>query len=74
MLVTILMALLMVSNLPYYSFKDLDLRNKVPFVSILAIVMAFVLVSIEPATVLFCIFSAYAFSGVVLKLKDKISY
>ena len=73
MLITIFMALLMVSNLPYYSFKDLDLRNRVPFVSILAIVMAFVLVSIEPATVLFCIFSAYAFSGVVLKLKDKIS-
>jgi CDP-diacylglycerol--serine O-phosphatidyltransferase len=73
MLITIVMALLMVSNLPYYSFKDLDLKDKVPFVSILAIVMVFVLVSIEPATVLFCIFSAYAFSGVVLKLKDRIA-
>ena len=61
MLITIFMALLMVSNLPYYSFKDLDLRDKVPFVSILAIVMAFVLVSIEPATVLFCIFSYWYF-------------
>ncbi len=73
MLVTIFMALLMVSNLSYYSFKDLDFRDKVPFVALLAMVMAFVLVSIEPASVLLFIFSAYALSGIALKLKDKIS-
>ena len=73
MLITIFMALLMVSNLPYYSFKDLDFRDRVPFVSLLAIVMVFVLVSIEPASVLLCIFSIYAFSGITLNLKDRLS-
>lgn len=63
-LLTVLVALLMVSNVRYYSFKDLDLRDRVPFVSILAVVMVFVLVSLQPASVLFGLFGCYALSGV----------
>lgn len=62
---TVLAALLMVSNLRYYSFKDFDLRGRVPFVAVLAIVMVFVLVSLEPATVLITLFVSYTISGVV---------
>jgi CDP-diacylglycerol--serine O-phosphatidyltransferase len=58
--------LLMVSNFRYHSFKGLDLKGKVPFVALLAVVMAFVVVSIDPAKVLLCIFLAYAISGPVL--------
>ena len=61
---TILAALLMVSNLRYYSFKDVDLRNRVPFVSVLAVVMIFVLISLEPATVLLTLSASYAISGI----------
>lgn len=62
--VTIICALLMVSNVRYYSFKDLDLRGRVPFVAVLAIVMVFVLVSLEPATVLLLLFGGYLLVGI----------
>jgi CDP-diacylglycerol---serine O-phosphatidyltransferase len=58
--------LLMVSNFQYHSFKGLDLKGKVPFVAMLAVVMAFVVVSIDPAKVLLGIFMAYALSGPAL--------
>ncbi|MEQ9058550.1 MAG: CDP-diacylglycerol--serine O-phosphatidyltransferase [Gammaproteobacteria bacterium] len=65
LLVTIGGALLMVSNVRYYSFKDLDLRGRVPFVTVLAVVLVFVLISLEPASVLLAMFASYAVSGVV---------
>lgn len=65
MAVTVASALLMVSNVRYHSFKDLDLRGRVPFVAVLAIVMVFVLISLEPATVLLVVFGGYAVSGIV---------
>lgn len=57
--------LLMVSNVRYHSFKGLDLRGKVPFVALLAVVAVFVVVSIDPAKVLLGVFMAYALSGPV---------
>ena len=53
--VTICVAILMVSNVRFYSFKDLDLRGRVPFVTVLAIVVGFVLISLEPSIVLLLI-------------------
>jgi CDP-diacylglycerol--serine O-phosphatidyltransferase len=65
---TIAMALLMVSNIRYYSFKELDLRGRVPFVAVLAIVFGFVLISLDPAAVLALCFVIYAISGPVVTL------
>ncbi|MEW6352981.1 MAG: CDP-diacylglycerol--serine O-phosphatidyltransferase [Pseudomonadota bacterium] len=65
---TILAAALMVSNVRYHSFKQLDLKGKVPFVALLVIVLVFVLISIDPPQVLFGIFFLYALSGPVLTL------
>ena len=61
-----LAGILMVSNFQYHSFKGLDLKGKVPFVAMLAVVMVFVVVSIDPAKVLLGVFMAYAFSGPVV--------
>ncbi|HKK54754.1 CDP-diacylglycerol--serine O-phosphatidyltransferase [Marinobacter sp.] len=55
--------LLMVSNVLYKSFKDLDLRGRVPFAAILLVVLSLVIVALDPATVLFAGFLAYALSG-----------
>ncbi|OUS41546.1 CDP-diacylglycerol--serine O-phosphatidyltransferase [Oleispira antarctica] len=55
--------LLMVSNFQYHSFKGLDLKGKVPFVAMLAVVMVFVVVSMDPAKVLLLVFMGYALSG-----------
>jgi CDP-diacylglycerol--serine O-phosphatidyltransferase len=58
--------ILMVSNFQYHSFKGLDLKGKVPFVAMLAIVMVFVVVSIDPSKVLLGVFLTYALSGPVM--------
>ncbi len=60
--------LLMVSNVLYKSFKDLDLRGRVPFAAILLVVLTLVIVALDPATVLFAGFLAYALSGPVFAL------
>lgn len=63
---TVSAGLLMVSNFRYYSFKDINLRGKVPFVAILAIVLIFVLYSLDTPTMLFMTFLLYAISGPVV--------
>lgn len=71
LLITVLGGVLMVSNIRYRSFKDLDLRGRVPFVTILAVPLVFVLIFIDPPQVLFAIFLGYALSGpaaVVLRM------
>ncbi len=65
---TIAAGMLMVSRFSYYSFKDLDLRKRVPFVAVLVVVLVFVSLSIETATVLFCSFFLYMLSGPILSL------
>ena len=66
-LVTTLFAgLLMVTNIRYHSFKGVNWRSKVPFVTILMFVFVLVFVSAEPALVLFAIFLVYALSGPIL--------
>ena len=71
MFITIAGAVLMVSNMRYYSFKEFDLHGRVPFVTVLAVVLGFVLISIEPASVLLIIFGGYAASGVFETLKQR---
>lgn len=55
--------LLMVSNIKYCSFKDLDLKGRVPFVVILIAVLAFAVVFSDPPRVLLLLFLVYAASG-----------
>ena len=58
--------LTMVSNAPFYSFKDVNFRKSVPFWAVLLIVLGFVLVSSDPPIVLFLLFCVYGLSGYVL--------
>jgi CDP-diacylglycerol--serine O-phosphatidyltransferase len=62
---TVFAGLTMVSNVPYYSFKSINLRKSVPFLAILAFVLAIALLSYQPPLVLFAGFVAYAISGYV---------
>ena len=64
--VTVACAWLMVSSIRYRSFKDLDLKGRVPFVAVPAVVLLFVLISIDPPQVLFLLFAGYALSGPVM--------
>lgn len=60
--------LMMVSNVSYYSFKDIDFHNKVPFVAMLVVVMIFVFSAIDPPISLFGCFMVYALSGPVISI------
>ncbi len=64
-ILTLACGLLMVSNMRYYSFKDLDFKGKVPFFALLVVVFLFVLITVHPPTVLFGAFLLYALSGIV---------
>ena len=63
-----LVALAMVSTLPYRSFKDLDVRDRVPFAALLLVVFLFVLISFDPPWVMFLVTGAYFLSGPLLWL------
>jgi CDP-diacylglycerol--serine O-phosphatidyltransferase len=60
---TVYAGLTMVSNAPFYSFKDINLRRSVPFIVVLGVVLLFVLVSSDPPVVLFSLFVLYGLSG-----------
>ncbi len=68
MIITLLAGALMISNVRYNSFKTIDLKGKVPFIHIIGAVLVFVLIALEPPSVLFAIFAAYALSGPILTL------
>lgn len=63
---TVFAGLTMVSNIRYYSFKDVNLRKSVPFFAVTAIALAFALIALFHEVALFGIFVAYALSGYVL--------
>lgn len=65
---TISMGLLMVSNIRYYSFKEFDFKNRVPFVAILIVMLVYAFASIDPPKVLFSGFLIYAIFGIVYTL------
>ena len=65
---TALAGLLMVSNFRYHSFKEIDVRGRVPFISAVVVMLGFALVLLHPPVVLFIGFLTYAISGPVLTL------
>ncbi len=58
--------LTMVTNVPFYSFKDVQMKKSVPFVVIVLIALGIAIINIHPPIVLFGIFLAYGFSGYVV--------
>lgn len=68
MIITLCAGLLMVSNFRYYSFKDIGLKGKVPFFTLLIAVMILVFISLDPPQILFGLFLLYMVSGLVLTL------
>jgi CDP-diacylglycerol--serine O-phosphatidyltransferase len=58
--------LTMVSNVPFYSFKDFQMRKSVPFAVIVSIALVIAVINVHPPIVLFGLFLAYALSGYVV--------
>lgn len=62
-LVTTALALLMVSNLPYYSPKRLGLKGRVPFVALVLVVLSFAVLLADPPLILLLLSVGYALSA-----------
>jgi CDP-diacylglycerol--serine O-phosphatidyltransferase len=60
---TLYAGLTMVTNAPFYSFKDVSFKRSVPFIVIVAIALGIALINIHPPTVLFGLFCLYGISG-----------
>jgi len=58
--------LTMVTNVPFYSFKDFHMKRSVPFAVIVLIALAIALVNTYPPAVLFAVFCIYGVSGYVI--------
>jgi len=56
-------AIMMVSNIKYRSFKDFDVKSRVPFVVLVGVVMIFSLIFFDPPRVLFLMAAGFALSG-----------
>ena len=72
----IVLALLMVSNIKYYSFKGMNLRSRVPFTFILIVVGILLVIYYKPEIMAFVIMLGYAISGPVwwvAKLGNKLT-
>ena len=67
-LLTVIVGLLMVSNIRYHSFKEFDFKNRIPFMAFLIIVPVFVLIAIEPSSILFLLAIIYTISGPIFTL------
>ena len=63
---TMFAGITMVSNIRYWSGKDINLRKSVPFIIVVAFAVGFALVSSYPPGVLFALFLAYALSGYIM--------
>ena len=68
---TLIVGILMVSNVPFRSFKDFDLKSHVPFVVLLGIVIALVVIVYDPPRVLLTGFTIYLLSGPVSALMHR---
>lgn len=68
LVLTVIVASLMVSNIGYYSFKDFSLTRRVRFTTVLPVLLIFVAVAINPPLVLFLVFLLYSASGLLLSL------
>lgn len=64
-ILTATIGFLMIANFPYYSFKGVDFRRRVPFVMMIAVVLVFGLITVDPPTVFLVSSLLYALSGPV---------
>jgi len=66
MLSSLLMSFLMVSNVPFISGKDIDLKKRQPVALVVFLLLLIVLLMWNPPAILFAVFMAYCMHGPLL--------
>ena len=64
--IAIFAGLTMVSNVPFYSFKDVNFKKSVPFIVVFLIALGIALVAINTSLTLWPLFLIYVLSGYVI--------
>ena len=67
-IMTLCVGLLKVSTIPYHTFKDFDVRNKISFLAIVIIVLVLAFIVLDPPDVFLAVFGLYTLSGPALSL------
>lgn len=65
LLMTLFAGLSMVVQIRFWSFKDLTFHRRVPFVSMIGLILLLALLAMEPAGILFSLFFSYSLSGYI---------
>jgi len=71
LLVVYMLAFLMISNLKFYSFKEFNLKHRMPFSLLVGLIFLMMVIVAEPPLTLFVLFLAYAASGPAAWLLNK---
>lgn len=66
-----LLAFFMVSNVKFYSFKELNLSQRMPFRLLVGLILLFIVVAAEPTIMLFVLSFGYVISGPITTLIDR---
>lgn len=69
--IAVTLAWLMVSNVPFFAGKDVDLKKSRPAITLLIMLVALALVMINPHTVLFVLVLAYCIHGILLGITGR---
>lgn len=68
LIITLMTGLLMVSNIRYLSFKEINFGGKVPFAAAIGVMVGIGIIFVDPPLMFFLLFIVYAVSGPVLTL------
>lgn len=66
LLITLFAGLSMVAQVPFWSFKEINIRRKVPFFAMIVAMLVLLIIAMEPSLVLFLFFLGYSLSGYVM--------
>ena len=71
LLLTLFAGLSMVVQIPFWSFKEINLRRRISFLGMIGLMLCFVLLILQPALLLFSLFLIYSLSGYVMWARKK---
>jgi CDP-diacylglycerol--serine O-phosphatidyltransferase len=77
LIAVVMLALFMVSNIKYYSFKDLNFFARKPFTAFVVILLVLTIIISEPEITIFTFFVGYSLSGpvwLIYKIAKKLVY
>lgn len=70
--ITLFAGLSMVVQIPFWSFKEINVKRKIPFFGMILLVLAMMVIAIDPALVLFLFFFGYSLSGYIAFFAKKL--